>query len=265
LIKFANKDNVKEVVSAMQEEVLIEEKLAIEEEHYLSVSVGKGGYLCVASSKGGVNIEDVPSEDIVKGTFDEVKDKVCAGKRKLLEKLIKIAKDKDAILVEINPLVLVDHKLYAADAKVIIDDNALFRQSFEGSKEGGNYVELDGNIGVIGNGAGLVMSTLDVLGHYGGKAANFLDVGGGASKEVMKESLDKVLANSKVEKLLINVFGGITRCDEIAKGLVEYGIKVPTFVRLVGTNEEEGKKVLSENSIKVFDSMEDAVKAVVSA
>ncbi len=181
-----------------------------------------------------------------------------------MEKLLQIAKDKDAILVEINPLVLSNHKLYAADSKVIIDDNALYRQDFVGSKEGGNYVELEGNVGVIGNGAGLVMSTLDVLDYYGGKAANFLDVGGGASKEVMKESLDKVLANKKVEKLLINVFGGITRCDEIAKGLVEYGIKVPTFVRLVGTNEEEGKKILLENGIKAFDSMEDAVKEVVS-
>ena len=270
-IKLANKTNVKDVsqqILGMQikgeevKQVLIEEKLNIEEEHYLSVTVDRNskGYICVASAKGGVNIEDVPKEDIVKGKFENIKDKVCAGKQKLFQKLLQIAKEKDAILVEINPLVLSDHKLYAADSKVIIDDNALFRQDFEGEKEGGNYVELDGDVGIIGNGAGLVMGTLDTLAYYGGKPANFLDVGGGSSTEVVEDAIDRVLENKNVKKLLVNIFAGISRCDEVAQAIVNKKIGIPMVVRMVGTNQEKGREILLANGIKAFDSMEECVK-----
>ncbi|MBT4175106.1 succinate--CoA ligase subunit beta [archaeon] len=273
-IKLANKTNVKDVsqqILGMQikgeevKQVLIEEKLNIEEEHYLSVTVDRNskGYICVASAKGGVNIEDVPKEDIVKGKFENIKDKVCAGKQKLFQKLLQIAKEKDAILVEINPLVLSDHKLYAADSKVIIDDNALFRQDFEGEKEGGNYVELDGDVGIIGNGAGLVMGTLDTLAYYGGKPANFLDVGGGSSTEVVEDAIDRVLENKNVKKLLVNIFAGISRCDEVAQAIVNKKIGIPMVVRMVGTNQEKGREILLANGIKAFDSMEECVKEIV--
>ncbi|MBT4416559.1 succinate--CoA ligase subunit beta [archaeon] len=273
-IKLANKTNVKDVsqqILGMQikgeevKQVLIEEKLNIEEEHYLSVTVDRNskGYICVASAKGGVNIEDVPKEDIVKGKFENIKDKVCAGKQKLFQKLLQIAKEKDAILVEINPLVLSDHKLYAADSKVIIDDNALFRQDFEGEKEGGNYVELDGDVGIIGNGAGLVMGTLDTLAYYGEKPANFLDVGGGSSTEVVEDAIDRVLENKNVKKLLVNIFAGISRCDEVAQAIVNKKIGIPMVVRMVGTNQEKGREILLANGIKAFDSMEECVKEIV--
>tara|TARA_Y100000310_G_C20692427_1_gene823216 strand:+ start:317 stop:1291 length:975 start_codon:yes stop_codon:yes gene_type:complete len=273
-IKLANQTNVKDVaqqILGMQikgeevKQVLIEEAIKIEEEHYLSVTINRNSkdYICVASAKGGVNIEDVPKEDIVKGQFEEIKDKVCPGKQKLFQKLLQIAKEKDAILVEINPLILSDHKLYAADSKVIIDDNALFRQDFKGEKEGGNYVELDGDVGVIGNGAGLVMATLDTLAYYGGRPANFLDVGGGSSTEVVENAIDRVLQNKNVKKLLVNIFAGISRCDEVAQAIVNKQVKVPMVIRMVGTNEAEGRKILLDNGIKAFDSMEECVKEIV--
>ena len=273
-IKLANVHNVKEVaqqILGMQikgeevKQILIEERLNIEEEHYLSVTIDRNSkdYICVASAKGGVNIEDVPKEDIVKGKFEDIKDQICIGKQNLFKKMLQIAKEKDAILVEINPLILSNHKLYAADSKVIIDDNALFRQSFEGEKEGGNYVELDGDVGIIGNGAGLVMGTLDTLDYYGGKPANFLDVGGGSSTEVVENAIDRVLENKNVKKLLVNIFAGISRCEEVAQAIVNKQIEVPMVVRMVGTNQEEGRKILLDNGIKAFDSMEDCVKEIV--
>ncbi len=273
-IKLANQTNVQSVTQQILgmeikgekvKEILIEEAIKIEEEHYLSVTVDRNfkDYICVASAKGGVNIEDVPKEDIVKGKFDDIKDKVCAGKQNLFKKMLQIAKEKDAILVEINPLIVSNHKLYAADSKVIIDDNALFRQNFEGEKEGGNYVELDGDVGIIGNGAGLVMGTLDTLAYYGGKPANFLDVGGGSSTEIVEKAIDRVLENKNVKKLLVNIFAGISRCDEVAQAIVNKKIEVPMVVRMVGTNEEQGKKILLDNGIKAFDSMEECVKEIV--
>jgi len=273
-IKLANKDNVQsiaqqilrmEIKGEKVNQILIEEAIKIEEEHYLSVTVDRNAkdYICVASAKGGVNIEDVPKEDIVKGTYEDIKDKVCIGKQNIFKKLLQIAKEKDAILVEINPLILSDHKLYAADSKVIIDDNALFRQNFEGEKEGGNYVELEGDVGIIGNGAGLVMGTLDTLAYYGGKPANFLDVGGGSSTEVVENAIDRVLQNKNVKKLLVNIFAGISRCDEVAQAIVNKQIKILMVVRMVGTNEEQGRKILLDNGIKAFDSMEECVKEIV--
>jgi len=188
-------------------------------------------------------------------------------------------------LIEINPLVeTVEGKFVAADARLLIDDNALYRhpeykerhvqagtelspREIEAKKSGLAYVSLDGNIGIIGNGAGLVMTTLDVVQLYGGTPANFLDVGGGASADKMASALDLVLSDPKVEVVFINILGGITRCDEIAKGILEakkrIGFVKPIVIRLVGTNEEEGRRILTEAGIHVLDSMEDAARRAV--
>jgi succinyl-CoA synthetase beta subunit len=172
----------------------------------------------------------------------------------------------------------------AADVRIIIDDNALFRhqeykkrllegeselspQELEAMKEDLAYVKLDGNIGVIGNGAGLVMATLDTIQYYGGKPANFLDVGGGAPSEKIALALRLVLSDSNVKALFINILGGITRCDEVAKGIIaakqKVGATKPMVIRLVGTNEEEGKSILTKAGIHVLDSMEEAAQQAV--
>jgi succinyl-CoA synthetase beta subunit len=201
-------------------------------------------------------------------------------------KLYKIAMDYDAELIEINPLIeTVKGKFVAADSRLLIDDNALYRhpeyqkrlvsegetelsaQEVEAQKTGLAYVKLDGNIGIIGNGAGLVMATLDAVQFYGGKPANFLDVGGGASADMMASALNIVLSDPKVEVVFINILGGITRCDEVAKGILEakkrIGFTKSIVIRLVGTNEEEGRRILTEAGIHFLDSMEEAaMKAV---
>jgi succinyl-CoA synthetase beta subunit len=193
--------------------------------------------------------------------------------------------DYDAELIEMNPIVeTTDGKFVAADARMIIDDNALFRhpeykkrllegegeltqQEIEAMKNDLAYVKLDGDIGVIGNGAGLVMATLDTIQYFKGKPANFLDVGGGAPAEKIAVALKIVLSDPKVKALFINILGGITRCDEVARGILEarakIGIAKPMVIRLVGTNEEEGKKILTEAGIHVLESMEEAAKQAV--
>jgi succinyl-CoA synthetase beta subunit len=275
-------DNAKEDIKGLLEkcdEVLVEEKLDIEKELYLSLTIDRFEK-CVKllfCKCGGIDIEDM-ADNVVKIKIETENDVEACEVSSIAKKLYKIMKETDAELVEINPLVYSNGKYIAADSKIIIDDNALFRHP-ELVKEnkmcyaekraavcGFNYVELDGDIAVIGNGAGLVMSTLDVLNYYGGKAADFLDVGGGADVKRMEQAIDLVLSR-KPKALLINIFGGITRCDEIAQGIVNYkkskGIEVPMVVRLIGTNEEEGKKILNDNCIASLDSMEDFVKAVV--
>jgi succinyl-CoA synthetase beta subunit len=193
--------------------------------------------------------------------------------------------DYDAELIEMNPLVeTTDGKFVAADARIIIDDNALFRhqeykkrllegeseltpQEIEAMKNDLAYVKLDGDIGAIGNGAGLVMATLDTIQYYGGKPANFLDVGGGAPAEKIATALKIVLSDPKVKALFINILGGITRCDEVARGILEAQEKIgatkPMVIRLVGTNEAEGKRILTEAGIHVLESMEEAAQRVV--
>jgi succinyl-CoA synthetase beta subunit len=177
-----------------------------------------------------------------------------------------------------------DAKFVAADARIIIDDNALFRhqdykkkllegesdlspQELEAMNNDLAYVRLDGNVGVIGNGAGLVMATLDTIQYYGGKPANFLDVGGGAAADKTAVALKIVLSDPRVKVLFINILGGITRCDEVAKGILEakqkVGVTMPMVIRLVGTNEEEGKRILMDAGIHVLESMEEAAKRAV--
>jgi succinyl-CoA synthetase beta subunit len=204
---------------------------------------------------------------------------------KVFEKLYAVSVDFDAELIEMNPLVETsDGKFVAADARIIMDDNALFRhpeykkkllegesdlgpQELEAMKNDLAYVKLDGNIGVIGNGAGLVMATLDTIEYYGGKPADFLDIGGGAPPERTAVALKIVLSDPKVKVLFINILGGITRCDEVANGILEakqrVGVTKPMVIRLVGTNEAEGKKILTEAGIDVLESMEEAAQRAV--
>jgi succinyl-CoA synthetase beta subunit len=204
---------------------------------------------------------------------------------RIFERLYCVGMDYDAELIEMNPLAeTVDEKFVAADARIILDDNALFRhqeykkrllegeselspQETEAMKNDLAYVKLDGDIGVIGNGAGLVMATLDTIQYYGGKPANFLDVGGGAPAEKIAIALKIVLSDPKVKALFINILGGITRCDEVARGILEAEQKIgatkPMVIRLVGTNEAEGKRILTEAGIHVLESMEEAAQRAV--
>ncbi|MFH1638616.1 MAG: ADP-forming succinate--CoA ligase subunit beta [Candidatus Woesearchaeota archaeon] len=292
-IKFAS-SVVKETISSILgmsikgeavNEVLVEEKLPIEEELYLAVAVDRTNkcLILLYSTEGGVDIEETALNNPEKILKIPIKDgssfaSLPKDVQPIAEKLYRISKEMDAELVEINPLVKANGKLIAADAKVIIDDNALFRHpEFSKKKDytyieeiaassGLQYVELKGNIAIIGNGAGLVMATLDVLDYYGGKAANFLDVGGGASVEKMEKALEVALMKNP-SGIFINIFGGITRCDEIALGLVNFissrNVQLPLVVRLIGTNEEEGKKILNENGISSLDSMEECAKKIV--
>ncbi|RME54920.1 ADP-forming succinate--CoA ligase subunit beta [Candidatus Woesearchaeota archaeon] len=275
-------DNAKQDVEKLLgkcSEVLVEEMIQIEKESYLSFTIDRFEK-CVKmlyAEEGGIDIEENPDK-VKKLKVENVEDITLQGSLKnVATKLFKIMKDYDAELVEINPLAFTKEGLVAVDSKIIIDDNSLFRHldlvenkvclaEDRASMCGFNYVELDGNIAVIGNGAGLVMSTLDVINYYGGKPADFLDIGGGASSERMEEAMRLVLSrNPKV--LLINIFGGITRCDEIAKAIVNYkknnSINIPIIVRMIGTNQKQAQKLLNENCIVALESMEDCVKAAV--
>ena len=266
--------------------VLVEEQLPIEAEFYMAITLDRtaGDFLAMVSSEGGMDIEEVArtkpdalrrrhidpllgmhsyqARFLTEGLTAEAR----PGAAEVLVKLYALMEASDATLVEVNPLVLLaDGRVVALDAKVTIDDSALGRQpelaaladSFpvdpteaRAKTEGLQYVKLEGEVGIIGNGAGLVMSTLDVVAQAGGRAANFLDIGGGASAESMATSLEVILSDPAVRSVLINVFGGITRCDLVASGILEalkrVEAKVPLVVRLDGTNAEEGRKILAD-------------------
>lgn len=287
--------------------IWIEEKIQIKKELYFGITTdrSKQSYVAVASAIGGMEIEEIAKktpEKVVKVQINpelgfrpfharQIAKKMgyahgqLSELARILERLYNAGMDNDAELIEMNPLVETeDGKFIAADARIIVDDNALFRhqefkkrllegeseltpQELEAMKNDLAYVKLDGNIGVIGNGAGLVMATLDTIQYYGGKPANFLDVGGGAPSEKTALSLKIVLSDPKVKALFINILGGITRCDEVAKGILEAKEKVevtkPMVIRLVGTNEEEGKRILTEAGIYVLESMDEAAQRVV--
>lgn len=287
--------------------VWVEERIQIKKELYFGITTDRFNqeYVTIASGVGGMEIEEVASktpEEVVKSPIDphlglpafqtrQIARKIgYSGPQiselgRIFEKLYAVCVDHDAELIEMNPLVETsDGKFMAADARIIIDDNALFRhpeykkkllegegdfdpQELEAMKNDLAYVKLDGNIGVIGNGAGLVMATLDTIQYYGGKPANFLDVGGGAPSERTALALKIVLSDRKVKALFINILGGITRCDEVAKGILEakqkVGVTKPMVIRLVGTNEEEGKKILTDAGIRVLESMEEAAQRAV--
>jgi succinyl-CoA synthetase beta subunit len=290
--------------------VLIAPAASIEEEYYFSFLLDRAnrGYLCIASVEGGVEIEEVAktNPDAVKqiaispGTgVDEAKARAIVVEAGFPEPLVeqavqtvlalwKVFVEEDATLVEVNPLArLAGDKLEALDGKVSLDENAEFRHQehaqFEDKEaadpleakakaKGLNYVKLDGEVGIIGNGAGLVMSTLDVVAyageaHGGVKPANFLDIGGGASAQVMADGLDVILNDVQVKSVFVNVFGGITSCDAVANGIVGaleiLGDKEskPLVVRLDGNNVEEGRRILNEANhpmVTLVDTMDGA-------
>ncbi|MGA2308519.1 MAG: ADP-forming succinate--CoA ligase subunit beta [Candidatus Bathyarchaeia archaeon] len=287
--------------------VWVEEKIQVKRELYFGLTIDRfrQQYVAIASGVGGMDIEEVASKtpERVIATpinpdfgFHPFQARQIAKRMgysgtqiselgRIIEKLYLVGMDYDTELIEMNPLVETsDGKFLAADARMIIDDNALFRhqeyrkkllegeselspQEVEAVKNDLAYVKLEGNIGVIGNGAGLVMATLDTIQYYGGKPANFLDVGGGAPSEKTALALKIVLSDAKVRVLFINILGGITRCDEVAKGILEakekVGVTKPLVIRLMGTNEEEGKRILTEAGIDVLESMEEAAQRTV--
>ena len=266
--------------------VLVEELLPIHREFYTSFVLDRsaGDILALMTAEGGVDIETLASERPgairrvhvdpvlgfrafhVRSLTGVLPVEAREGAGDVLRRLYALFLDQDATLVEVNPLVQLESgDVIALDAKVTIDDNALFRhpdiEALNGAfpidpvekraKDAGlQYVKLDGQVGIIGNGAGLVMSTLDVVAQAGAKAANFLDVGGGASAVTMATSLEVILSDPAVEVVLINIFGGITRCDVVAEGVLEalsrVQATVPLVVRLDGTNADEGRRILAE-------------------
>ncbi len=293
-----------EIKGIKVQSVWVEEKLRTKTELYYGITVDRyrKTYIILASSAGGMEIEEIAEkypEKLVKFPVNPLEGfrpyharwiakKLGYERKQMLElasifyKLYKAAMDYDAELIEMNPLIeTIEGNFVAADARLIIDNNALYRhpeyeEHFEGEytkdeieakRKGLAYVKLDGNIGIIGNGAGLVMATLDAVQLYGGKPANFLDVGGGASSDRIAAALNIVLSNPNVDVVFMNILGGITRCDQVAMGILEakkrIGFTKPMVIRLVGTNEEEGRKILSEAGIHVLDSMEEAAKKAV--
>jgi succinyl-CoA synthetase beta subunit len=272
-------------------EVWIEGASEIAAEYYASVIFDRSekAPLIMVSTKGGMDIEEVAASDpnaIARLHVDPllgfqdfhgrrlafeagVDADVVRPVGAMLAKLFEVFTQEDATLVEVNPLIVTPERdVKALDAKVTLDDNALFRhpdnaalrdvsaedpQERMAKERGLTYVKLDGDIGILGNGAGLVMSTLDVVGQAGGKPANFLDAGGGSKAEAITQAVEVILSDPKVKAVLFNIFGGITRCDEVARGLIEAfhqiglgGARIPFVVRLDGTNDKEGRALLAE-------------------
>lgn len=290
-------------------QVLIEETLPIARELYLSMLVDRTleRIVVVASSAGGMDIEEIAQTspekilqevcDPLTGLMDyqarnlgfmlDLSGDQIGAFAKILKGLYRLFKDNDLALLEINPLVVTsDGKLYALDCKMSVDDNALYRQkalaeqrdwSQEDSKEaiahhaGLNYIALNGNIGCMVNGAGLAMATMDLIKLHGGAPANFLDVGGGATAETVAKAFKIILADSNVKAILVNIFGGIMRCDIIAEGIItavkEVGMLIPVIVRLEGTNVELGKTMLKTSGLNIIsaDGLTDAAKQAVQA
>lgn len=287
--------------------VLVEERLKIAKELFLGIIVDRAAqsYVMLASLEGGMEIEEIAMkspEKIVKLPVDplfglrqyktrELAEMLGYQREKMFSlaelalRLFQVASSYDVELVEANPLVEVAEGTFcAADARMIIDDNALYRhpdlrkrrlgaeaglssREIKASEKGLAYVELDGNVGVIGNGAGLVMATLDLIRLRGGNPANFLDVGGGASAEKISAALNIVLSNPKVKVVFINILGGVTKCDEVATGIVRAfqgkPCRTPIVIRLTGTHEEEGIRILQEAGLQVLRTMEDAAQKAV--
>ena len=287
--------------------LLLEEASNILEEYYISFTLDRSEkkYLIMLSAKGGMDIEQVaeenpddlvkfhvsPSEKLTSSTISELINKANLNKdheeslSEIIENLYLMFTEGDCDLVEVNPLAITDNGVMALDSKVSLDMNAKYKhpyfddfeqeipipESEKNAKEKGlNFIKLDGSVGIIGNGAGLVMSTLDVVAENGGKAANFLDIGGGAKAETVSSALEVLEADQNVKSVLINIFGGITRCDLVAEGIIEAtkGKELiwPIIIRLDGTNSLEGLEILKANpNEKIFieESMDSAAKLAV--
>jgi succinyl-CoA synthetase beta subunit len=289
------------------EKVLVVDKVDIKEEYYLGIILDRKSQspVVMVSKEGGIDIEEVAAktpEKIIQQPIDmrwglrpfEARNilaraglphQVISKGGAILSALAKAFIESDASLAEINPLVLTTSgQVQAADAKILIDDNGLFRQKeyaswaeseesnpleYEAKQAGLTYVKLDGNVGIIGNGAGLVMTTLDMVARVGGKPANFLDIGGGAKAEVMHKALTFVARDPQVKGILVNIFGGITRGEEVAKGVImaqeELPKGMPIVVRLSGTGAEEGKALLKDAGLDWGKDMREAAQKIVAA
>ncbi len=289
--------------------IYIEEASDISKEFYLSCVVDRESskIAFISSTEGGMDIEKVASEnpgkihttkidykkDIEERDIDKIikpfnfNDAQKEQSKNLIRSIYKILIEKDAILIEINPLIITkDEKLICLDAKMNFDDNAIFRRpeilalrdlneeepaEIEASKHDLAYIKLNGSIGCMVNGAGLAMATMDIIKLYGQEPANFLDVGGGASKEKVAAAFKLILSDKNVKGILINIFGGIMRCDVLAQGVVdaakETNLTVPLVVRLAGTNFKEGKNILDKSGLKILsaDDLNDAAKKIVEA
>ncbi len=288
----------------------IEEASEISKEFYLSCLIDRESskIAFISSTEGGMDIEKVATETpekIVTSKIDlkdegpseieiqniisvfNLKKEQIETAKKLIKSLYKILVEKDASLIEINPLIITkNEKIICLDAKMNFDDNALFRRpeilklrdlneedpaEIQASKYDLAYIKLNGSIGCMVNGAGLAMATMDIIKLYGKEPANFLDVGGGASKEKVTEAFKLILADKNVKGILINIFGGIMRCDVLAQGVVEaakqVNLSVPLVVRLAGTNYKEGKKILDNSNLKILSAsdLNDAAKKIVEA
>ncbi|MCQ4153630.1 MAG: ADP-forming succinate--CoA ligase subunit beta [Archaeoglobi archaeon] len=287
--------------------IYVEELVDIMEEWYLSLALDRVEkcFSLIFSTAGGMDIEEIAQkfpEKILRVKIDprwglweyQIREILSGAKIRaelwkemtsIVKALYEIMMKHEAELVEINPLALTSRGLIAADAKIIIDENALFRhkelealKEYGGSDEverialqaGLNYVRLDGNVGVIANGAGMAMATMDLIYLEGGKPANFLDIGGGAGAETVKKAFEVLSADKNVKVVFMNIFGGITRCDEVANGIVkafkEINPRMPIILRLSGTNEDEGKRIIEENlrgKVEMVKTMEEGAKRAV--
>ena len=282
----------KEVKGELPRFILFEQTVNVRKELYISLFLNrsKRKYSFICSGEGGVEIEgvrskfivDIPFSGITRSQANEVASKLNLSADAIREfenlamKLSRLVFEKEAELAEINPgAVLDDGSLMALDAKVIIDDNALFRHpelkryvfmsesELQAKKSGFSFVELDGNIAIIGNGAGLVMSTLDMVSDKGGKAGCFLDFGGSATAETIYDSLKVISKMKKIRSILINLFGGIVKTSMVAEGILRaYGegiVEVPTFARITGAESEKAKDMLKSSNARMYDTVEQAI------
>jgi succinyl-CoA synthetase beta subunit len=285
------------------EAVLFEEQSQVKKELYFAVTLdrAKANIVFILSPEGGMDIEEIadktpekilklwpewstgPSDALLKQAADflGLNGAQAAQFADIARKLYKVYVETDCALLEINPLAVdASENLILLDAKIVLDENALYRQKdtggdpdaekdpgeIEAAKYGLSYIKLDGNIGCMVNGAGLAMATMDIIAHYGEQPANFLDVGGSASEEAVTKAFEIITADKNVKTLLVNIFGGIMPCDRIARGIVNavnnLGLKVPLVVRLEGTNVEEGKAVIAASGLNLIsaDDLEDAAR-----
>lgn len=287
------------------EKILVAQGVRFNSEFYVGLTIDRNtkSVLFMASKEGGVEIEEVAKENpaailkfvidpdlgvtpfvarkIAFALFDDFS--VVKQATDIFQKLYQIFLDTDASLVEINPLVLTDDgKLLALDGKMNFDDNALYRQpeililneptndekkEIDAKDKGLTYIRLDGSIGCMVNGAGLAMATMDVIKYYGGNPANFLDIGGSSSPQKVIDAMNLLLSDKNVKVIMINIFGGITRCDDVAKGLVialkQMKVDIPIVIRLSGTNAEEGLRIISEYNLPTVKSLSEAAQEAI--
>jgi len=287
------------------EKVLVADAVEIQKEYYVGLTIDRNtkSVLFMASAEGGVEIEEVAKEnpdaihkipiDPDLGMTDFMARKIAfklfsdmalvKQAADIFKKLYKIFIDTDASIVEINPLVITDGgKLAAIDGKMNFDDNALYRQpnievlneptedekkELSAKESGLTYIRLDGNIGCMVNGAGLAMASMDVIKHFGGSPANFLDIGGSSSPQKVIDAMNLLMSDKNVKVIMINIFGGITRCDDVAKGLVtaldQLKVDIPIVIRLSGTNAEEGLRIIKEHNLPTVGSLSEAAKEAI--